>query len=112
MVDVGYSGFFDCVSKTIEATGFSSLFNGGGARVAWLMPFTAIYLPIYEVIKRRMAASCVLTASSPLKVKGGAQITPLAESFNERLVQTCSATKFGLQRGVRLIDNARYTKYY
>lgn len=83
MVDVGYSGFFDCVSKTIESTGFSSLFNGGGARIAWLMPFTAIYLPVYEVIKRRLSASNVGNSPTPLKVKGGAQVTPLSQSVNK-----------------------------
>eukprot|EP00816_Leptocylindrus_hargravesii_P011346 CAMPEP_0196804206 /NCGR_PEP_ID=MMETSP1362-20130617/3757_1 /TAXON_ID=163516 /ORGANISM="Leptocylindrus danicus, Strain CCMP1856" /LENGTH=414 /DNA_ID=CAMNT_0042176333 /DNA_START=346 /DNA_END=1593 /DNA_ORIENTATION=+ len=34
--------------------GVRSLFDGGVARVAWLMPFTAIYLPLYESIQRYM----------------------------------------------------------
>lgn len=110
MVDVGYSGFFDCVSKTVSANGLGALFNGGGARVAWLMPFTAIYLPVYEVFKRRLAAS--KSSDSPLKVKGGAQMTPVKQVMNERLVNTCSAARVGLQRGVHIIDNARCMRYY
>lgn len=54
MVDTGYNGFIDCATKTVSENGVGALFNGSIARVAWLMPFTAIYLPIYEVLKRRM----------------------------------------------------------
>lgn len=77
-----YSGFFDCVRKTVQTGGVSSLFNGGAARVAWLMPFTAIYLPIYDIFKRRLEArkssSPIVQASSErsINVKGGAQVQP------------------------------------
>jgi len=54
MVDTGYNGFFDCALKTAKESGVGSLFNGSLARVAWLMPFTAIYLPVYELLKDRM----------------------------------------------------------
>jgi len=55
MVDSGaYLGFRDCLTKTVAKGGIGSLFQGGGARVAWLLPFTAIYLPAYEVFKRRL----------------------------------------------------------
>eukprot|EP00814_Leptocylindrus_danicus_P000162 CAMPEP_0116007228 /NCGR_PEP_ID=MMETSP0321-20121206/2176_1 /TAXON_ID=163516 /ORGANISM="Leptocylindrus danicus var. danicus, Strain B650" /LENGTH=342 /DNA_ID=CAMNT_0003475887 /DNA_START=509 /DNA_END=1537 /DNA_ORIENTATION=- len=37
-----------------DRRGVRSLFDGGVARVAWLMPFTAIYLPLYESIQRYM----------------------------------------------------------
>lgn len=79
MVDGGlYTGFADCFRKTVQQGGVGSLFQGGAARVAWLMPFTAIYLPVYEILKRRLeqprardiAAS---GGSDALKVKGGAQ---------------------------------------
>jgi len=49
-----YKGFIDCTRKCIAENGVASLFNGGAARVAWLMPFTAIYLPVYEIFKKRM----------------------------------------------------------
>lgn len=74
-VEVGYKGFFDCLSKTVQSGGMSALFSGSVARVAWLMPFTAIYLPVYEIIKRRMELIPVAPAASSLSpvmaVKGG-----------------------------------------
>lgn len=71
MVDTGYNGFFDCLNKTLKTGGVPLLFSGSAARVAWLMPFTAIYLPLYEIIKRRMEMIPVGLPSSPLAVKGG-----------------------------------------
>ena len=65
-----YTGFFDAGRKQISSQGLSSLFNGGAARVAWLMPFTAIYLPIYEEIKRGLVR--VRVKGLNLKVRGGA----------------------------------------
>eukprot|EP00587_Corethron_hystrix_P000283 CAMPEP_0113298122 /NCGR_PEP_ID=MMETSP0010_2-20120614/697_1 /TAXON_ID=216773 ORGANISM="Corethron hystrix, Strain 308" /NCGR_SAMPLE_ID=MMETSP0010_2 /ASSEMBLY_ACC=CAM_ASM_000155 /LENGTH=373 /DNA_ID=CAMNT_0000151121 /DNA_START=155 /DNA_END=1276 /DNA_ORIENTATION=+ /assembly_acc=CAM_ASM_000155 len=47
-----YNGFGDCFWKTVKENGWVSLFQGGAARVAWLMPFTAIYLPVYDYFKR------------------------------------------------------------
>lgn len=70
MVDTGYNGFFDCLFKCAKNNGVSSLFSGSAARVAWLMPFTAIYLPVYEIIKRKMAEAPV-TMPGALGVKGG-----------------------------------------
>mmetsp|Transcript_12158 Transcript_12158/g.18457 ORF Transcript_12158/g.18457 Transcript_12158/m.18457 type:complete len:214 (+) Transcript_12158:823-1464(+) len=69
MVDAGYNGFFDCLFKTAKTNGVPSLFAGSAARVAWLMPFTAIYLPVYEIVKRKMAEVPVMPG--PLGVKGG-----------------------------------------
>ena len=57
-----YTGFIDAGVKQVGASGVGSLFNGGAARVAWLMPFTAIYLPVYEVLKRRMLDARMLDA--------------------------------------------------
>lgn len=70
MVDAGYNGFFDCLGKTVNKGGFSALFNGSAARVAWLLPFTAIYLPCYELIKRKME-TMPSSMSSVMGVKGG-----------------------------------------
>jgi Mitochondrial carrier protein. len=76
-VEVGYNGFFDCLSKTVKSGGMGALFSGSVARVAWLMPFTAIYLPVYEIIKRRMEIMPMAAVTSPsprassIAVKGG-----------------------------------------
>lgn len=70
MVDSGYNGFFDCLAKTAKTNGIGGLFAGSAARVAWLMPFTAIYLPVYEIVKRRIAQSPSLLPG-PLALKGG-----------------------------------------
>jgi solute carrier family 25 S-adenosylmethionine transporter 26 len=80
MVEVGYSGFFDCLAKTAKNGGVSAVFAGSAARVAWLLPFTAIYLPCYEMIKRRMEIMPAIKqtiASSPLAVKGGHMNAPV-----------------------------------
>ena len=73
MVEAGYSGFFDCLTKTVKTGGMPALFAGSVARVAWLMPFTAIYLPVYEILKRRMEIMplAAVAPSSALAVKGG-----------------------------------------
>jgi len=65
-----YTGFFDAGRKQISSQGMSSLFNGGVARVAWLMPFTAIYLPVYEEIKRNLVR--IRVKGNNLRVRGGA----------------------------------------
>lgn len=70
MVETGYKGFFDCAIKTAQTNGVGALFAGSAARVAWLMPFTAIYLPVYEILKRKMAMQPASTG--PLAVSGGA----------------------------------------
>ena len=49
-----YKGFFDCLQKTVSQHGIQSLLQGASARVSWIGPFTAIYLPIYETLKRQM----------------------------------------------------------
>jgi hypothetical protein len=48
-------GFPQALTDQITSSGLASLFDGGGARVLWLMPFTAIYLPCYDMIKRKMS---------------------------------------------------------
>lgn len=78
MVDSAmYTGFNDCLRKTVTDYGYPSLFHGGGARVAWLMPFTAIYLPVYDLFKRRMEITGARSdddnggVRNVLKIKGG-----------------------------------------
>jgi len=76
-----YNGFFDCVRKTVAQNGVGSLFQGGAARVAWLMPFTAIYLPLYDILKRRLEVKPLqapklafpTVGAKGMSVKGGAQ---------------------------------------
>ena len=52
--DLLYNGFVDCAIKSVNNYGIESLFQGGAARIIWLVPFTAIYLPCYDLIKRAM----------------------------------------------------------
>jgi len=75
MVDSAlYKGFFDCFRKSVAEHGIPALFQGGIARVAWLVPFSAIYLPAYEILKRRLELSTPKDGTaSALKLKGGAQ---------------------------------------
>lgn len=49
-----YNGFIDCFTDTLSNQGVNSLFQGGTTRVVWVMIFTAIYLPTYDLIKRLM----------------------------------------------------------
>jgi hypothetical protein len=56
MVDAEYAGysFADCFAATVEAHGIGSVFAGVVARVVWILPFTTIYLPMYDFLKRWM----------------------------------------------------------
>lgn len=49
-----YSGYFSCLSDTVQEHGIVSLFSGSLARVAWLLPFSAIYLPLFDALKRML----------------------------------------------------------
>lgn len=51
-----YSGFIDAFSSIYNSGGVEALFVGSVARVAWLLPFTTIYLGVYESAKRRLLA--------------------------------------------------------
>eukprot|EP00521_Asterionellopsis_glacialis_P012422 CAMPEP_0195291922 /NCGR_PEP_ID=MMETSP0707-20130614/8508_1 /TAXON_ID=33640 /ORGANISM="Asterionellopsis glacialis, Strain CCMP134" /LENGTH=282 /DNA_ID=CAMNT_0040352283 /DNA_START=255 /DNA_END=1100 /DNA_ORIENTATION=+ len=51
-----YSGFVACLMSTVQEHGLGSIFAGAGARAAWLVPFTAIYLPAYDMLKRQIVA--------------------------------------------------------
>lgn len=54
--------------------GIRSFLGGGTARVAWLMPFTAVYLPAYDFVKRELLllqqaaaeAKAALSAAKPI----------------------------------------------
>jgi solute carrier family 25 S-adenosylmethionine transporter 26 len=56
MVDMDYLGhsFWDCALLTIQEHGPGGLFCGALARVAWLVPVTAIYLPTYDYVKNKI----------------------------------------------------------
>jgi len=101
MVEKGFNGFFDCVAKTAKANGISSLFAGSVARIAWLMPFTAIYLPVYEILKRKIAEAPTLVPASPLSVKGGYVRNPYIGGIMRR-------RPIAMQQQMRT-KNARYT---
>jgi len=48
-----YKGIVDACGRIYAAEGMKGLFAGSLARVAWLLPFTTIYLGLYEVAKRK-----------------------------------------------------------
>eukprot|EP01041_Mallomonas_annulata_P002086 gene2086-4076_t len=52
---VQYGGIGDVFNSIMTKDGTSGLFSGSLARVVWLLPFTTIYLGVYEVAKRRLA---------------------------------------------------------
>jgi solute carrier family 25 S-adenosylmethionine transporter 26 len=58
MVDMDFAGmsFWDAACTTIENHGPEALFCGALARVAWLVPVTAIYLPTYDFIKNNLSS--------------------------------------------------------
>lgn len=51
-----YKGVFDALTSIYQEGGINALFVGSAARVSWLLPFTTIYLGIYEVCKRNLLA--------------------------------------------------------
>lgn len=52
-----YKGVLDAFSSIYQADGLGPLFAGASARVTWLIPFTTIYLGIYELTKRGMLSA-------------------------------------------------------
>lgn len=53
MVD-HYDSFLEGLILTVENHGVAALFAGVFARISWIVPFTAIYLPTYDFIKRQL----------------------------------------------------------
>ena len=49
-----YTGIVDALNSIYQSGGIEALFTGSAARVAWLLPFTTIYLGVYEVTKRKI----------------------------------------------------------
>lgn len=49
-----YKGIADVLRKTAVKEGIPGLFKGSSARVAWLVPFTAIFFGIHEASKRAL----------------------------------------------------------
>jgi len=54
MVDAQYldMNFLESLLASVQANGWQSLFAGVWARIAWIIPFTALYLPTYDSLKR------------------------------------------------------------
>lgn len=50
------------LEATIGTGGWGNLFAGSSARIAWLLPFTTIYLGAYEYLRRSIIASKTTTA--------------------------------------------------
>lgn len=48
------SSFVECLVSTVQQHGWQAVFAGVLARIAWIMPFTAMYLPLYDYFKRRL----------------------------------------------------------
>jgi Mitochondrial carrier protein len=46
------ASFAECFITTVQDHGPLAVFAGVVARVAWIVPFTAIYLPTYDALKR------------------------------------------------------------
>lgn len=55
-VGVDTPSFFECFQNTVETYGPEGLFAGLLARVAWVVPFTVLYLPAYDGLKRFLLA--------------------------------------------------------
>ncbi|KAL7556369.1 hypothetical protein ACA910_006295 [Epithemia clementina (nom. ined.)] len=51
MVD-DYSSFLECLMITVKNNGPEVLYSGMVARIAWIVPFTVLYLPVYDMLKR------------------------------------------------------------
>eukprot|EP00568_Trieres_chinensis_P006852 CAMPEP_0183299012 /NCGR_PEP_ID=MMETSP0160_2-20130417/5850_1 /TAXON_ID=2839 ORGANISM="Odontella Sinensis, Strain Grunow 1884" /NCGR_SAMPLE_ID=MMETSP0160_2 /ASSEMBLY_ACC=CAM_ASM_000250 /LENGTH=380 /DNA_ID=CAMNT_0025461153 /DNA_START=59 /DNA_END=1198 /DNA_ORIENTATION=- len=82
MVDGGaYGGFVDAFRKTMADGGLGALFHGGGARVGYILPFCAIYLPVYEIIKRKMERSEPKAKKLAADARGGAQAKAKAKAM-------------------------------
>lgn len=62
-----YSGIADVLVKTAKSDGVQGLFRGSSARVAWLVPFTAIFFGVHEASKRMLLSrkATFTTAKAP-----------------------------------------------
>jgi len=47
-----FKGPVDCVTKLVQREGPRALFSGATARVAYLVPNMAVFIPLYELLKR------------------------------------------------------------
>ena len=50
----GSLSVFGTLMDTYKAGGLDALFVGVAARVSWILPFTAFYLPVYDMTKRKL----------------------------------------------------------
>eukprot|EP00529_Nitzschia_sp_RCC80_P025209 CAMPEP_0113464820 /NCGR_PEP_ID=MMETSP0014_2-20120614/13402_1 /TAXON_ID=2857 /ORGANISM="Nitzschia sp." /LENGTH=532 /DNA_ID=CAMNT_0000356921 /DNA_START=35 /DNA_END=1633 /DNA_ORIENTATION=- /assembly_acc=CAM_ASM_000159 len=69
MVDVDFAGmsFWDATMVTVHDHGVAALFCGALARVAWLVPNTAIYLPTYDFLKNKLQEMDISSTSTASK---------------------------------------------
>jgi hypothetical protein len=63
--DYGGVSFIDCFSLTVQNHGWTAVFAGVVARVAWIVPFTAFYLPTYDFLKRQLLKRHIQTQEIP-----------------------------------------------
>jgi solute carrier family 25 (mitochondrial S-adenosylmethionine transporter), member 26 len=63
-----YSGVIDVFVKIAKEEGVSGLFRGGATRVAWLVPFTAVFFGVHGMSKR------VLLERKTAKAAGGRNV--------------------------------------
>ena len=54
LTEGGSLGVMGTLMDTYKAGGVDALFVGVAARVSWILPFTAFYLPVYDMLKRRL----------------------------------------------------------
>lgn len=58
------SGLLATFAETYKSGGIDAFFVGVSARVSWILPFTAFYLPVYEMTKRGILNLKVQQAAS------------------------------------------------
>lgn len=59
--------FVECLITTVHQHGPWAVFAGVVPRVAWIVPFTAIYLPTYDAIKRFLLQRQIAAMTQPPK---------------------------------------------
>lgn len=65
-----YTGVLDVLSRTARTEGVSGLFRGSSARVAWLVPFTAVFFGVHEASKRALRDRKSPPVTATVKAKG------------------------------------------
>lgn len=98
--------FIDCLYDTIHQHGYMSIFAGVTARMAWIIPFTILYLPTYDYIKRTLQQyhdhnvpnekiekdEMIIAASTAFTMSTGTTITTINHNYNLENVWDTAAT--------------------